>query len=411
MTAGDEQLIVKAQSGDRQAFDELVSRHRSRIYYLALSMLGSRDTAMDIAQDAFVQAYLSLRTLRSPQKFGAWLMTIARNLCLMHLRRSREVTAPDLESATWEEPESDIMPFLDGLPEGTRSAALLYFVEEMKQSEIAETLGISLPAVKSRIRDARVRLQKEMIDMVRKSAPGDEFNKSLEHKLELARWYREIADMFGCGIPVLQVFEMLAQGDFSKPIREASAGIGEALKSGKTISQTIEELPALQTPQAVGMIRAGEVGGIVDWTMRFLADWIEVENSQRELELAFWCRTLGCILMAGVPLDMAFGTSLGILRTQSLKDAAEDIVRSLRTDRSLEKALARHSQVLLPVVEVALLAGRKSNTLGFALQWAANAVHARMARRLFGREDGAHSINSRSTSLLPPLCLARSVST
>ena len=386
MASTDEQLVAQAQSGDRQSFDELVSRYRSRVYYLALSMLGSRDTAMDIAQDAFVQAYLSLRTLRSPQKFDAWLMTITRNLCLMQLRQSREITVPDLESVTREEPESNVMPFLDGLPEGTRSAALLYFVEEMKQTEIAETLGISLPAVKSRIRDARVRLQKEMVDMVRKSAPGDEFNKSLQQKLELARWYREFADLIVNGVPILQALDNMGHADFSGPIREASLKIKEALPTGVLMSDVMKDLPALCVPQSIGMVRAGECGGILDSTVEFLADWIEVESGQRELELAFWCRTSGAVIAAGAPIKLSLESAFEVLRDEGLKSASKALADALESGGSLEPVLAKHDDVFPPVVRICILAGNKAGILGYTLQWAASAVHARMAERLVGQQ-------------------------
>ena len=388
MASTDEQLVVQAQAGDRQAFDALVSKHRSRVYYLALSMLGCRDTAMDIAQDAFVQAYLSLRALRSPEKFASWLTAITRNLCLMHLRRSRETAMPEeyLQPVVRQESESEVMPILDTLPEGTRSAALLYFVEEMKQAEIAEFLGISLSAVKSRIRDARSRLRKEMIDMVKRTAkePGDEFNKSLQHKLELARWYREMADMLTSGIPVLQTFEMLAAGDFSEPIKEASLIIRAAAKAGKLISETIGELPAVNTVQAVSMTRAGEVGGILDWTAGMLADWIEVESGQRELELAFWCRTFGSVIAAGAPMKLAFESTSGVIRDAALKRASNALAQALESDSPLDLVLSQHADVFMPVVQVSILAGKKADMLGYALQWAANAVHARMAERLIG---------------------------
>jgi RNA polymerase sigma-70 factor (ECF subfamily) len=400
LSESDAQLVRNAISGDLSAFDELVSRHRSRVYHLALSKVRSRDAALDLAQDAFVQAYVSLRTLREPEKFASWLTGITSNLCLMHLRRDREIAVPDdvfdLPDFPANYPTETAMEAetarnaLDELPDATRSAAILYFVEEMKLAEVAQFLGISLPAVKSRIRDARMRLQKEMIEMVKhtakKEVPGDEFNKSLKHKLELARWYREMADYFTNGVNVISTLDVLAGQAFSEPIKEATLGLKDAVLSGRMISEAVAEFPALQTGQAIGMIRAGEVGGILDWTVRFLADWIELENGQRELELSFWCRGLGYILEAGVPVEMAFDTSLGILRTKALRDAAEDIVRSRQSGRALEEVMSQHSDALLPVVQVSLLAGERSDTLGNALQWAANAIHARMAERLFGRE-------------------------
>ena len=353
-------------------------------------MLGSRDTAMDIAQDAFVQAYLSLRTLRSPEKFASWLTAITRNLCLMHLRRSRETAMPEeyLQPIVRQEPESDVLPILDSLPKGARSAALLYFVEEMKQAEIAEFLGISLSAVKSRIRDARSRLQKEMIDMVKRTSrePGDEFNKSLQHKLELARWYREFADMITSGVTLMTALNNLKARDFSPQVKEATVKLASAIQSGASMSDALADLSALTISQTIGMVRAGEVGGILDWTMQFLADWIEIENGQRELELAFWCRTVGSVIDAGAPVELALDSGFGIVRSPELREATRDIAQAIESAKPLAPVLDEHAGVLLPIVRVAIMAGEKGQALGFALQWAANAIHGQMAERLLGRE-------------------------
>lgn len=395
MSESDAQLVRNAISGDLSAFDELVSRYRSRVYHLALSKVRSRDAALDLAQDAFVQAFMSLGTLREPGKFGAWLAGITHNLSLMHLRRSREIPMPDeaFQMMTAPEPDAEMSlarDALDRLPNGSRSTAILYFVEEMKQTEIAEYLGISLPAVKSRIRDARTRVQKEMIDVVKRTSkkgePGDEFDKSLKHKLELARWYREFADHIGAGVSLIRALDILRQSGYSEDISDSTARLMDAIQSGSMMSEALQGVPALRTSQSVGMVRAGEIGGILDWTSQFLADWIEIENGQRELELAFWCRTFGSVLGAGAPAKLALDSTVDIVRDPELRNAARDLADAFDVRKALKPVLSRHAGVLLPIVRVAIMAGEKEGVLGYALQWAANAVHARMAERLLGRE-------------------------
>ncbi|HUV05591.1 MAG TPA: sigma-70 family RNA polymerase sigma factor [Armatimonadota bacterium] len=401
MTLTDAQLVSRTISGDDSAFDELVSRYRSRVYYLALSRVRSREIALDLAQDAFVQAYMSLQTLRSPEKFASWLASIARNLCLMYLRAAREVPVPDdaIDSLnSWTDDSigtaadaAAARDALNKLPNGARSAAILYFIEEMKQTEIAEFLGISLPAVKSRIREARTRLQKGMVDVVRrtvkKDEPGDELSQSLQQKLELARWYREFSDLISNGVPIMSALDTVQRQGFSEPVRSSTSKLMEAIQSGSSISDALKDLPALTTSQAVGMVRAGEIGGILDWTAQFLADWIEIENGQRELELAFWCRTIGSVVSAGAPARMALECGLDFVRSRELKQVSSDLVEILEAGGPLESVLAKHAGVLLPIVQVSILAGEETGVLGFALQWAANAVHARMAERLLGRES------------------------
>ena len=216
MEVPDSELVAEVRAGDDLAFDRLVSRYRSRVYYLVLSKVGCEETARELAQDVFVQAYLSISSIREPGKFASWISGIACNVCKTYLRKPRELLLPAevaeellgnasgyryLEGNGRRTDEADTdaaaaREILYSLPNGTRSAAILYFVDEMKMTEIAEFLDITLGAVKSRIRTARSRIKKEMVDMVKQTAkkhePGEEFNHSLKHRLELARWYREL---------------------------------------------------------------------------------------------------------------------------------------------------------------------------------------------------------------------------
>lgn len=400
MEPSDSELVSRTISGSGSAFDALVSRYRTRVYYLVLSKVGDRETALDLAQEAFIRAYMSLGVLREPAKFPSWVASIAVNLCKMSLRKSTEVLLPmeSLESLSVQEHnrtriDTDVIVVheaISKLPDGTRAAALLYFAEEMKMSEVADFLGISLAAVKSRIRDARKRLQKEMIDMVRsqvkKGQPTKDFNKSLERKLELARWYREFADLINSGVTIMTTLEKLKEGDFSESVRDATAKLADAILAGSTMSDALANLPALTTSHVVGMVRAGEVGGILDWTTRFLADWIEIENSQRQIELVFWLRAVGSVISAGAFASHALSCTFDMTRTEEVHSAAREMIEAVDSGQSLEAVVTRRSDVFPPIVMVAILAGEKAGELGDALQWAANAVHARLSQQLLGRE-------------------------
>lgn len=281
----DGQLVARAASGDDSAFDELVSRYRTRIYHLALSKVRGRDNALDIAQEAFVQAYLSLGALREPDKFAPWLSSITANLCKMQARRSSEVLIPpemidEMSVSAESDPNATLArEALDRLPNGTRSAAILYFVEEMKQTEIAEFLGISLAAVKSRIRDARASLQKEMIHMVKQTAkkpePGDEFDKSLKHRLELARWYRELSEMISAGTTIMRALDKLRQGDYSEPVWQHTTRMMEAIQAGCTVTDAFASCSALTSPGAIDLMHLGEIAGSMHIELLKLADGLD----------------------------------------------------------------------------------------------------------------------------------------
>lgn len=374
------QLVAGAIAGDDRAFDELVSRYRSRVYYLALSKVRHEETARDLAQEAFVRAYLSLPGIREPEKFGAWVAAIVSNVCGSYLRKPHEMPLSaetiqglfhDSSPATPVNDNASIVrEILCSLPNGTRSAAVLCFVEEMKMAEIAEFLGIPLSAVKSRIRTARSRIKKEMVDMVKRTAkkhePGDEFNHSLKHKLELARWYRELGELFGIGVAVRTALSRLSQGDYSDSIKDATAKLAAAVESGSSISNALEGIPALVALDTIPMMRVGETSGTLAWSVETLADRIEVEEAKQSIELSFWCRILSRML-SEMPMVDALHRTAEITRSRALSQATRDWADAIEREQPVKEVLGRYSDVFPPMLRVAIITG--NSLLSVKLQW------------------------------------------
>jgi RNA polymerase sigma-70 factor (ECF subfamily) len=185
----DRRLLTRAQGGDISAFEELVARHEEKVYGLALRMTRSEADAAEITQDTFLSAYQHLAEFRGEAAFGSWVHRIAANNALMRLRRQRvlDVVNEDLAGPEFtergslaESPETDwtrraddkildeelgraIQEATDALPEGYREVFLLKDVEGLSYEEISEMVGISVPAVKSRLHRARLALR-EAID-------------------------------------------------------------------------------------------------------------------------------------------------------------------------------------------------------------------------------------------------------
>jgi len=185
----DRRLLTRAQGGDISAFEELVARHEEKVYGLALRMTRSEADAAEITQDTFLSAYQHLAEFRGEAAFGSWVHRIAANNALMRLRRQRvlDVDNEDLAGPEFtergslaESPETDwtrraddkildeelgraIQEATDALPEGYREVFLLKDVEGLSYEEISEMVGISVPAVKSRLHRARLALR-EAID-------------------------------------------------------------------------------------------------------------------------------------------------------------------------------------------------------------------------------------------------------
>lgn len=185
----DQALLTRAQAGDMSAFEALVGKHQDRVYGLAMRMTRSEADAAEIAQETFLSAYQHLKEFRGEAAFGSWVHRIAANHALMRLRHRRVVEAAEEEikgpefnerGSFVEYPQTDwsrraddkildaelgqaIQQATDTLPAGYREVFLLKDTEDLSYEEIAEIMGISVPAVKSRLHRARLALR-EAID-------------------------------------------------------------------------------------------------------------------------------------------------------------------------------------------------------------------------------------------------------
>ncbi len=175
----DGAIVREVLRGDRERFDSLVERHLPAVYATALAHTRNSTDAEDIVQDAFLSAFTALDRLRAPARFGPWVITIARNTALKHLRRKKPTGDKDArEPTTAESPISaaqrkEFGMFLSeaiaGLPEGDREAILLHYFSGKSAREVAQALGVSRAAVLKRLERGRARLGKSLLDRL-----GDE---------------------------------------------------------------------------------------------------------------------------------------------------------------------------------------------------------------------------------------------
>src|SRR2546421_7641997 len=149
----DEALVRRFQAGDEAAFDELVERHRSRIYGLVCRLAGTGE-AEDLAQDVFVAAYRSLGSFRGDAAFGTWLYRIAIHTCSHHLRRRRppclelDERQPDdrrdgdpVARAMQGELQGVVRQAIYGLPYKLRVVIVLRDMHGLSYDEIAAVVG------------------------------------------------------------------------------------------------------------------------------------------------------------------------------------------------------------------------------------------------------------------------------
>src|SRR6059036_2552111 len=97
-SANDETLVRAAQNGDMGAFEELVARHRDKIYARAFSMVRNEDEAVDLSQEAWVKGWQRLKQFQGESSFATWMTRIVINLCLDQLRRQKRHRAESIEA-------------------------------------------------------------------------------------------------------------------------------------------------------------------------------------------------------------------------------------------------------------------------------------------------------------------------
>ncbi len=184
MKNDDVKLIQRVLAGDDDAFSVLVRKYQKQVHALAWRKIGDFHIAEEITQDTFLNAYKRLTTLKEPQRFVGWLYVIAANRCSSWLRKKRlypqslehldqtdkdhlekevysEYVAGENERISGQVQRDVVKKLLAKLGESERTVMTLHYFGEMSCTEIGAFLGVSANTVKSRLRRAQQRLQKE----------------------------------------------------------------------------------------------------------------------------------------------------------------------------------------------------------------------------------------------------------
>jgi RNA polymerase sigma-70 factor (ECF subfamily) len=176
--------ILQVLKGDQDAYGEIVELYKDKVYQISYRMLGNRHEAEDIAQEAFIRAFINIQSFNIDLKFSTWLFRIATNLCIDRIRKKKpdyyldaEVAGTDglnmysqissktdmpekeLESLELEE---TIQREILKLPEKYRTVIVLKYIEELSLIEISEILNLPIGTVKTRIHRGREALRKQL---------------------------------------------------------------------------------------------------------------------------------------------------------------------------------------------------------------------------------------------------------
>jgi RNA polymerase sigma-70 factor (ECF subfamily) len=185
VTFDEQDLVSRAQAGDNEAFAALVQRYQNKIYRLAKNITQNNEDAEDVLQEAFLKAYSHLDSFQRNAKFYTWIVRIAVNEALMKLRKRKTDRIVPLdepvdtgeetvnrEIAVWddnpeqrysnEEMQQILNEAVESLKPDFRAVFALRDIEELSTEETADALGISVPAVKSRLLRARLALREKL---------------------------------------------------------------------------------------------------------------------------------------------------------------------------------------------------------------------------------------------------------
>jgi len=182
----DSELVALARSGDKDAFGQLIERYQQMVRRIALGMVSHEEIARELAQEALLQAYLSLDHLRDISRFKSWLYGIVLNVCRSYIRDQKinpysleammggmyrdvlyypsPVIDPE-EIAEQRELHYTVLQAVQELSPKDRAAALLFYYEQLSMREIAAILGVSITAVKGRLHRAREQLRERLLSV------------------------------------------------------------------------------------------------------------------------------------------------------------------------------------------------------------------------------------------------------
>lgn len=184
----DEELMVTLRGGDREALAELVRRYQNDIFRFCLHYLRDYELAQELAQETFVRVYVARQRFDERRKFRPWVLCIARNLSLNELKRKKSVHMESLEEyastareddgalqrSSEDMPDQELMGqerreilagLLNGLSAEAREIVILRFFEKMSARDIAEVVGSTEGAVRTRLHRILKSLREENLDV------------------------------------------------------------------------------------------------------------------------------------------------------------------------------------------------------------------------------------------------------
>jgi RNA polymerase sigma factor (sigma-70 family) len=443
----DVELVQRAQTGDRAAFDQLARHYRASLRALAFLRTSDMEAAEDLVQDVLTRAWQKLPTLQDPASFLTWLRAIMANACRSWYRRSglppvsldegdspllADRSQQPLEQLLDREKQRALRQALVALPEANRLALMLHVWGDYSYKEIAMFTRVQVTTVEGRIHRARRQLRhllwdegaeflgepRRLVDRKqrrRRRLMSHEIVQDADQPLALVLFSYRLFTLLDCGISLPHTLDILQQAP--APYGEAARDLRRRVEGGEPLSRAMADHATLFSPFYRAMIRAGEVGCVLEeithrladlmtkeWKLARLcpghetflinpgsrprpADWAELSSYQQTVLLALFCEAFGLLLVSGVPILQAMEVLAELLppsQREGLVAAGEAMRRGERSSSGLERL------GILPRFAIELIAiGEETGSLDVTLDRAASIfLHELECRVIAGGNAG-----------------------
>lgn len=426
--AGEAALVRRARAGDRAAFDGLARHHRASLLAVAFLRTSDMEAAEDLVQEVLTRAWQKLPDLHDCAAFVPWLRTILANACRSWYRRARpgpvslEAEADHrlladrrpqpLQALLAREQQRSLRQALVALPVANRVALLMHVWGDYSYEEIAAFTGVPVTTVEGRIHRARRQLRRGLRDdgggfpgapssparpeRPRRKPMSPQKPPELAQPLALVLFSHQFATLLDTGVALVRCLDALQ--DAPAPYGEAARTLRARVEQGETLSRAMTDMPELFSPFYRAMVRAGEVGGMLEETLRRTADlmteewkqvrrhtgkvapvsfvnpgsppladdWDALADYQRTTLLALFFETFGLLLVSGVVITEALRT-LAELMPPTMKEKLQATADSLIRGERLGPILGRPG--ILPRFAAEMIAvGEEGGHLDVAME-------------------------------------------
>jgi len=178
--ASEKDILTEVARGNKQAYQEIVTRYKRTAYYVALGFVKNAQDALDISQDAFIRAFRKIKKFDQSKAFYPWFYTILKNLCLDHLEKQRRMSEIPIESVHVFVDEGRNLEIRDALWKGIerlplvqREAIILKYFHQYSYQEIAEILQKPIGTVMSSLYYAKRKLKEILSPYLRRNTSDE----------------------------------------------------------------------------------------------------------------------------------------------------------------------------------------------------------------------------------------------